>query len=384
MKKGILVILGLILILVAMPLLAACAQQAPAPAPAPSPKAKPAPAPTPAPKPAPAPTPAPKPAPAPAASQDKITWIMQSFAAAGSIDFDIQIDLYNKVSDLTNGQFTIELHPIETFVGYADMLEAEGDRIFDAGINYAPLFKGLDAGASLLGGLPGVWENPEQIRIWMDHFGGAQLYEKFYAKYNVKYIDVMNGAPEPIWSKTKLATFEDFAGVKIRTPSGLTHYLFEEMGAVPTSLSGSEIYSALDTGLIDAAEFLSVATCVDLGFHEVTDYVLFPSFHASAGANDVSVNMDAWNELPDQYRAAFSIVSRALDREIVDGTVAASYEALNTAVDSGVTHTSSSADLLAKTRAIGVDGFKAEGKKSVFAAEIVESVEAYLEFTGKM
>jgi TRAP-type mannitol/chloroaromatic compound transport system substrate-binding protein len=309
---------------------------------------------------------------------------MQSFAAAGSLDFDIQVALYDKVSDITNGQFVIELHPIETFVGYSDMLEAEGNRIIDGGINYAPLFSGLDQGSALLGGLPGVWETPEQIRIWIDHFGGRELYSDFYAKYNVKYIDVMNGAPEPMWSKKKLANFEDFAGVKIRTPSGLTHCLFEKMGMVPVSMSGSEIYSALDTGLIDAAEFLSVATCVDLGFHEVTDFVLFPSFHASAGGNDVSVNMDAWNDLPDDYRVVFAMVSRALDREVIDGTVSASYGALNDAVAAGVTHTGLSADLLAQTRALGVECFEDWASKSVFSAEIVESVKAYLTFTGKL
>jgi len=293
-------------------------------------------------------------------------------------------DSFDLLRTMTNGRFDITLHPIKTFVGYPEMLEGLGGGTYEVGHNAVGFFAGLDPGFAPLFTMPGVLDNPRQFGIWFNYYGGAELMAKAYAEYNVHLVGLVNCTPESIHSTKPLRTIADLKGQKIRTPPGLTTSLFEDLGMSPVALPASEIYTALDTGVIDATEFLSPATNWDLGLHEVTEYVLFPSFHGAAASSDLSVNMDAWNKLPDDLKAALEAITPLLSQNNDWGEASLAYEALGWMVDYGIERCTFSAEDWAKAKEFGVENVKEWAAKSELSDEVVTSVLDYLRAIGEL
>jgi TRAP-type mannitol/chloroaromatic compound transport system substrate-binding protein len=85
--------------------------------------------------------------------------------------------------------------------------------------------------------------------------------------------------------------------------------ILTRLGVSVTPIPGSEIYLALERGIIDACEFSSPAVNLPMGFHEVTKYVIEPGAHQPSCQFDIFINKDAWNELPDDLKAIVEICS---------------------------------------------------------------------------
>jgi len=174
----------------------------------------------------------------------------------------------------------------------------------------------------------------------------------------------------------------DFKGLKIRTTPGLASMLFQKIGASPVPLPGGEIYTALDTGVVDAAEFVSLSENWDIGLHEVSKYVLFPSFHCPTAICDIGVNADAWKKLPPDLQAAMQMMIYELsDRWDYMGQ-AESVITLGKMVDLGLEHTTLPDADMKKARKIAVENAIEWKKKSPMAAKIIDSILDYLKKRG--
>ena len=94
------------------------------------------------------------------------------------------------------------------------------------------------------------------------------MLRKAYAKYNVYPVGVSWWGVESIVSKKQIAKMEDFKGVKFRSPQGMTAEILTKLGASIVVLPGGEVYSALDKGVVDAADWATISMNQRMGFHE--------------------------------------------------------------------------------------------------------------------
>jgi TRAP-type mannitol/chloroaromatic compound transport system substrate-binding protein len=210
--------------------------------------------------------------------------------------------------DLTGGGLDISLHPVNELVAMGEMLEACGTGVVDVLMGSATFYSGIDPGFSSMSVLPGIWDGKfggEQALLYLYEYGGIELCQKYYAQHNVRYVTPNVGGAESMMSKKPIGTLEDFEGLTLRTAAGMLHELFKKLGSSPVSLPGSEVYSALQSGLIDTTELVSIQGNWNFGLHEVTDYILYPGFHTTVWIGDWDVNMDVWNKLPKEYQNAF-------------------------------------------------------------------------------
>jgi TRAP-type mannitol/chloroaromatic compound transport system substrate-binding protein len=160
--------------------------------------------------------------------------------------------------------------------------------------------------------------------------------------------------------------------------------LFNRLGAAPVAISGGEIYTSLDTGVIDAAEFITLKEDFDFGFHEVTDYVLWPSFHSVASMADFAVNMDAWAKLPDDLKIIFemSLNEIAYFRDLK--LRAADYEILQQLDELGMERTILPEEDWATLLPMAVEVAEAYAAKSPLADRVITSYIDYLKFIGRL
>lgn len=137
---------------------------------------------------------------------------------------------------------------------------------------------------------------------------GKEMLQKLFDKHypGVHVVGCGAYAREAFVSKVAIRGVADFQGVKVRSPEGLAADVFKRVGAAPVSMSGSEIYGALEKGVIDAADNSAYANNDANGLHKVAKFPIFPGIH-STPILQFTLSDTVWEEIGPSNRAALEI-----------------------------------------------------------------------------
>lgn len=206
------------------------------------------------------------------------------------------------VEKASNGRLIIEPYGAGVLFPVFDSLDAVRDGVVQMAMVWSGYWAGKDPVFALAGGRPG-----DPISTFSENFYRSEklapLLSEVYSKYGVTSLGAFDFAStEILMSRVPIRTLEDFKGKNIRT-GGLGASFYPLLGASAVSLSSPEIYTALQLGTVDAAEYNDWLVNKELGFHEVTKYVIEPCLHSGATDDkELIVNPAAWNELPDDLK----------------------------------------------------------------------------------
>jgi TRAP-type mannitol/chloroaromatic compound transport system substrate-binding protein len=144
-----------------------------------------------------------------------------------------------------------------------------------------------------------------EFNSWLMYGGGNEIVAEIYAKDNIKHFYCGMIPPETSgWFREKIDDLEQLKGLKMRF-FGVGAKVMQKLGVATQQLAGGDIYPALELGTLDATEFSMPSMDRSLGFYQVAKYNYFPGWHQQSTTNEILVNMDAWNALPDHYKAMF-------------------------------------------------------------------------------
>ncbi len=145
--------------------------------------------------------------------------------------------------------------------------------------------------------------NSRQMTAWMYEGNGLKLMREFYAKYNMISFPMGNtGAQMGGWSRKEIKTVKDLKGMKMRI-GGFAGKVFERIGGVPTNIPGGEIYTSLEKGTIDAAEWVGPYDDQKLGFNKVAPFYYYPGWWEGGPQLDLYVNQKAYDALSSENKA---------------------------------------------------------------------------------
>jgi TRAP-type mannitol/chloroaromatic compound transport system substrate-binding protein len=166
--------------------------------------------------------------------------------------------------------------------------------------------------------------NARMQNAWMYHGGGMELMNDFYKKYNIIGFPAGNtGAQMGGWFRKEIKDVADMRGLKMRI-GGFAGTVIAKVGVVPQQIPGGEIYTALERGTIDAAEWVGPYDDARLGFHKVAPYYYYPGWWEGGPMIHNFVNLEKWNSLSPAYR---SIVRSA--SSVANEWMVSKYDALN-------------------------------------------------------
>jgi len=299
-------------------------------------------------------------------------WQMQSLWQAGSLNQKIFENFCDRVAELTDGRLEITPLPVGAVVGYTETLEAVSAGLLDGHQSGAGYFAGKDAAFALLADLNGGYESARQAEMWLYYGGGLELARELYARYDVYYVGGVWWGVESIPAKTPIRGVADFEGIKMRAPEGMAQEIFRRIGAAPVNIPGSEIYTALERGVIDATDWGTLGMNHELGFHRIAPFPLYPGFHSMPTA-EVAVNMDRWNELPDDLKAIVEVAVRDFGREMVERIGLQDAAAAAEAEAAGVELVDWSAEERRKFREVAADVWKTYAERSDMARRMYDS-----------
>jgi TRAP-type mannitol/chloroaromatic compound transport system substrate-binding protein len=207
-----------------------------------------------------------------------------------------------KVSEMTGGKFVISTHaPGELAPAFGVVDAVQQGSVECAGT--APYyFFGKDETFALGCAIP-FGLNSRQMTAWSYEGNGLKLMREFYAKYNIINFPMGNtGAQMGGWFRKEIKSLADFKGTKFRV-GGFAGKVIERIGGVPQNIPGGEIYTSLEKGVIDAAEWVGPYDDLKLGFNKVAPNYYYPGFWEGGPQLDLFVNQKAYDALPKEYKA---------------------------------------------------------------------------------
>ncbi len=212
------------------------------------------------------------------------------------------------VEDMSDGQFTIKVYgsgelapPLETF-------DAVSDGAVEMG-NGAPYYWGGKMPAAPIFCTIPFGMNAQQMNAWMYGGDGYKLWKELYAPFDVIPFPGGNTGPQMGgWFNKKINGPGDFKGLKMRIP-GLGGKVIEKLGGAAVVSPGSEIYTNLERGVIDATEWVGPYHDYLMGFYKIAKYYYFPGWHEPGPLLENMVNREAWEKLPKSYQAILETAS---------------------------------------------------------------------------
>ncbi len=156
--------------------------------------------------------------------------------------------------------------------------------------------------------------NAQQMGSWIISGGGQQLWEEVYAPFDLLPIICGNtGVQMGGWFNKEVNTLDDIKGLKMRIP-GLGGKVFAQAGGTPILVSGGEIYTNLERGVIDATEWIGPYHDYNMGFHQVAKYYYYPGWHEPGPVLELICNKSKFAELPKDLQEIVRTAAYRLNR----------------------------------------------------------------------
>jgi TRAP-type mannitol/chloroaromatic compound transport system substrate-binding protein len=251
-------------------------------------------------------------------AQGPISMRWQSTWPSKDIFHEYALDFAKKVNDMTGGDLRIEVLPAGAVVPAFGLLDAVSKGTLDGGHGVMVYHYGKQTALALWGSGPAFAMDANMVLAWHKYGGGKELLEKLYSSIGANVVSYVYGPmpTQPLgWFKKPIAKAEDLQGLKFRTV-GISIDVFTGLGAAVNALPGGEIVSAMDRGLLDAAEFNNASSDKALGFADVSKVCMLQSYHQNAESFEITFNKDKFNALPDRLKATINNAVEAASQDM--------------------------------------------------------------------
>ena len=157
----------------------------------------------------------------------------------------------------------------------------------------------------------------QEMNAWLYQGGGLELWEELYARYDLVPTPGGNtGVQMAGWFNKELNSMDDLRGIKMRIP-GLGGEVFQRAGGTAITLPGGEIYTSLQTGVIDATEWVGPYNDLAFGLHQVAKYYYYPGWQEPGPTLELIINKQAFDSLPKDLQEIVRISSRATNEDML-------------------------------------------------------------------
>ena len=240
------------------------------------------------------------------ADAKKVRWKMhmafgQNVAVLGPVGPRIA----DMVREMSGGDFDIKVFEPGALAGGYAYYDPVSQGAFEAAYGTPGANQGKNSAFAFASSWP-FGPNFVEFNAWLHNGGGLEIIGELYAKDNIKHFYCGGVPPETSgwFREPKSTSLDQLKGLKMRF-FGMGAKVMQKFGVATQQLAGGDIYPALELGTIDATEFSMPAIDRSYGFYQIAKFNYFPGWHQQFTTNEILVNMDAWNELPDNYKAIF-------------------------------------------------------------------------------
>ncbi len=287
--------------------------------------------------------------------------------------------LAKSVKRMSNGRLNIKVYGAGELVPAFEVFDAVSQGIAEMGHGSAYYWRGKMPAAPMFSTVP-FGMTGQEMNAWLHYGGGLELWRELYEPFNVLPLAAGNsGVQMAGWFNKEINSVDDLRGLKMRIP-GLGGEVLLRAGGVPVTLPGSEVYTSLQTGVIDAVEWVSPFNDLALGLHTVATYYYYPGWHEPGTTLEALVNQQAWESLPDDLKAILQAASRAVNADLLDELTAKNAASLETLIQQhDVQIRELPPDVVSRLKEISKEVVEEAGRGNDLATRIHSSYTSFLD-----
>jgi len=317
------------------------------------------------------------------AQQAPIKWKAQTLWNAQERPQKTFEDFCKRVKVLTNGRLEIEPFPAGAIVPTNETLTALQSNVLQAIHVWPGYASGRNPAFAALTDFIFAYEQPWELDVFMHYKGGLELLRELYKPFGAYTVGVMTWGVESWPSKKPIRNMDDFKGLKIREPQGMEAEFMAKAGASVVSLPGTEIFSALDKGVVDATNWATASINNQTGFNQVAPYFTYPGFH-SMPVGDFTVRQADWDKLPADIKEILVSACREWAWDTIEKVAMDDVKLVSEAKSKGYTPIAWAPEDRAKARKLAQEIWQGWKGKNEQTKRAIELHEAWLRELGRI
>jgi TRAP-type mannitol/chloroaromatic compound transport system substrate-binding protein len=285
------------------------------------------------------------------------------------------------IETMSNGEIEIEMFYSSSVVNSVETFDAAATGILDCDMTGGAYQTGKNPAFQFVGDIMGGYDTPYQQLSWLYYGGGLEAAQELYNTYGMQLIGWWVYGQESMVSSKPIAGPEDLVDWKFRSPPGLETEIFAEMGAKPIVMDFTEVFTALETGIIDGADYSGLANDESIGLFDLVKYATYPGFH-SMPSDHLACNKEVWDAMPEHHRRIIEVAMQKLALQAALYFEKANAEAAARLQANGVTLYDWSAEDRAAFRKAAQTAWEGWADKTPEARALVDSHKEYLSQLG--
>jgi len=215
------------------------------------------------------------------------------------------------VQTMSNGEIQIEMFYSSSVVKSVETFDAAATGILDCDMTGGAYQTGKNPAFQFVGDIMGGYDTPYQQLSWLYYGGGLDAAQALYNKFDMQLVGWWIYGQESLASSRPIRGVADLKDFKFRSPPGMETKIFEKLGAKPIVMDFTEIFTALESGIIDGADASGLANNVGLGLYDIVKHANYPGFH-SMPSDHLACNKARWDAMPESHRRIMSVAMEAL------------------------------------------------------------------------
>ena len=237
-----------------------------------------------------------------------------------------------RVGEMSNGRLTVRVYGAGEVVPPFEVFDAVSQGVAEMGHGASYYWKGKIPSSVFYTAVP-FGMTAQEMNGWLHYGGGLELWRELYAPFGVRpFAGGSTGVQMAGWFNRELKSASDLDGLKMRIP-GLAGEVFAASGGTAVRLAGGEIYTSMQTGVIDAVEWVGPYNDRTRGLMEVAEYYYYPGWHEPGAMLEFTVNQAAFDRLPADLQAIVEGAARATNQDMLDEFTARNNESLTTLLE---------------------------------------------------
>ncbi len=270
--------------------------------------------------------------PAPALSKGHLQWRMVTTWPKNFPGLGTGANLLGKlITDGSGGRLTVKVYGSKEIVPAFESLDAVASGTVEMGHGAPYYWKGKVAASQFLASVP-FGMTAQEVNAWYQWGNGQKFGDKIYNQMGAKFFPSGNtGVQMGGWFNKKMNSIGDYKGLKMRIP-GLGGEVVKAAGGNVVNLPGGEIPPALQSGALDATEWVGPYNDLAFGLYKSAKYYYFPGWHEPATVLDNFINIKAWEKLPGDLKSVVTAANAAVNQIVLSEFMARNNAALQTLV----------------------------------------------------
>ncbi|RLJ40984.1 TRAP-type mannitol/chloroaromatic compound transport system substrate-binding protein [Litoreibacter meonggei] len=290
-------------------------------------------------------------------------------------------DFVDRVHAMSDGSIEIEMFYSSSVVKSVETFDAATSGILDCDMTNGSYQTGKNPAFQFVADTMGGYDTPLQYQTWVNYGGGKEVINELYSAYGMTFIGAHVGGQESLNSTRPLNGVADLKDFKFRSPPGMESEIFASLGAKPIVMDFTEIFTALETKIIDGADAATLAVNRSLGIYDIAKHTTYPGFH-SMSSDHLACRTDVWESLTPAQQTIIETAEKALAMDLMMSVIVQNGEALAELPAEGVTVYDWSAEDRATFRAAAQGAWTEWATRTPETAKIVHSHKAFLKRIG--